>query len=44
MRRATLVGFLVVAVSLIGAAGAQAKLDPTFGQEGMAPLSPPVLQ
>lgn len=41
MRRATLVSILVVAVSLIGAAGAQAQLDPTFGQEGAAPLSPP---
>lgn len=31
-----------MAVSLIGAAGAQARLDPTFGQEGAAPLSPPL--
>jgi Domain of unknown function (DUF5122) beta-propeller len=33
---------LVVAVSLVGAAGAQARLDPTFGQEGAASLSPPL--
>jgi len=36
------VSILVVAVALVGAAGAEARLDPTFGQEGAAPLSPPV--
>ncbi len=42
MRRAMLVSMLVMAVSLIAVAGAQAKLDPSFGQEGAAPLSPPL--
>lgn len=42
MRRAMLglIGVLMLA-SLVGAGTAQARLDTTFGQEGIAPLNPP---
>jgi hypothetical protein len=33
---------VVLVVSMVGAAGAQARLDPTFGQEGMATVTPPL--
>jgi hypothetical protein len=42
MRRTILVSMLVLLVCLIGAAGAEARLDPSFGQEGTAVVSPPV--
>ncbi|HEX3362772.1 MAG TPA: hypothetical protein VHS74_17395 [Solirubrobacterales bacterium] len=42
MRRATLVSMLVLVVSLVGAGGAQARLDPGFGQEGAATVTPPL--
>lgn len=41
MRRATLVSMLVLAVASVGAAVAHAVIDPTFGQEGTAAVSPP---
>lgn len=42
MRRAILVSMLVLVVCLVGAAGAEAQLDPSFGQEGAATVSPPL--
>ena len=41
MRRTMWVSTLVVAASLVGAAAAQARLDTSFGTEGVATVNPP---
>lgn len=41
MRRTMLISVAVLAMSLVGAAGAQARLDTSFGTEGVATVNPP---
>jgi hypothetical protein len=41
MRRTMVISTLVMALSLVAAAGAQARLDTSFGTEGVATVNPP---